>query len=130
MVKLLEDLGCHDKELSIVLTSDETIAVLNQNYLRRNGPTNVLAFPMQDEPQFSTPMLGDIVVSVDTALREAQEAGEDPLYTIDRLLVHGLLHLLGYDHENSEAEAAAMHREEQRLLELIREEESHGTVGS
>jgi rRNA maturation RNase YbeY len=81
-----------------------------------------MAFPMRSrrEPAAETSMLGDVVVSVDTALRESEEVQEAPERTVDRLLVHGLLHLLGYDHESSEAEAERMQREEERLLELMR----------
>jgi rRNA maturation RNase YbeY len=67
-------------------------------------------------------MLGDVVISVDTALREAGECGEPFDYVIDRLMIHGLLHLLGYDHEKSTAGAEGMEKEEKRLVALIRED--------
>jgi probable rRNA maturation factor len=103
-------LGCPDKELSILFTDDIRIAHLNNRYLGRKGPTNVLAFPMEEGPtsNFESPMLGDVVISVSTALREAKEHGEALEHTIDRLLIHGLLHLLGYDHQKSTAEAKRM----------------------
>jgi rRNA maturation RNase YbeY len=63
-----------------------------------------------------TPMLGDIVISVDAAMRDAKKGGEDLIRTIDRLVIHGLLHLLGYDHERSEQEAGRMEEETERLL--------------
>ena len=124
MAKLLEDLGFLDKELSILLTSDQTIARLNEAYLGRQGPTNVIAFPMEEQPQGNqaiSPMLGDIVVSVDMAIKEAKETGESVTEAIDRLLIHGLLHLAGYDHENSEEEARRMRAQEERLMALIKE---------
>jgi rRNA maturation RNase YbeY len=97
------------------------MAQLNERYLGRKGPTNVMAFPMGGEDFVAeTSMLGDVVVSVDTALRESEKLQEHPERTVDRLLIHGLLHLLGYDHEGSEAEAKRMRREEERLLDLIR----------
>lgn len=71
-------------------------------------------------------MLGDVVISVDTALKEAGEVGESVPETVDRLLIHGLLHLLGYDHEQSTEEAAKMAKEEKRLLALIAEERKSG----
>jgi len=106
--------------LSVLLTDDDTIAELNRRYLRRTGPTNVLAFPMGQE-SFSekNAMLGDVVISLDTALKESDESDESLDRTVSRLLVHGILHLLGHDHERSRAEARSMKREEERLLALI-----------
>jgi rRNA maturation RNase YbeY len=122
-VRILEDLDCPDKELSVLFTGDTRIAQLNRLYLGRNGATNVLAFPMCDgqAPELESPMLGDVVISVDTALRESRELGENIEETIVRLLVHGVLHLLGYDHENSIHDAQRMEKEERRLIELIQE---------
>lgn len=119
--KALDDLGCLEGELSILLTDDEHIAQLNRRYLGKKGPTNVLAFPMSEAPQAIEPagMLGDIVVSIDTALRESELCGETSSETLFRLLIHGLLHLLGYDHERSEEEADRMQKEQDRLLALI-----------
>lgn len=119
-MRILEDLGYHNKELSILFTNDEHIAELNRRFLKRNGPTNVLAFPMEggSENGPKTAMLGDIVISLDAAERDAEEIGENLDRTINRLLIHGLLHLLGYDHERSEADAGKMESETDRLLHL------------
>jgi rRNA maturation RNase YbeY len=123
--KALKDLGCNDGELSILFTDDGHMAELNSLYLGREGPTNVLAFPMAGgaDPDIHSGMLGDIVISVDTALKESEQAGESFMNTIFRLLIHGLLHLLGYDHEASPAEARRMEKEEKRILRLILEDE-------
>ena len=123
MEKALKDLGCDDKELSILFTGDDMIARMNDRYLKRKGPTNVIAFPMSGGPgpEIETAMMGDVVISVDTALKESKEAGESLEDSIDRLLIHGILHLLGYDHEISAAETARMENEEKRLLKIIRE---------
>jgi probable rRNA maturation factor len=105
-------------ELSVVFTDDPGIAVLNQDYLGRSGPTNVLAFPMA-EGQFAelTPgLLGDVVVSVDTAWREAFDNGLDPAEHLVRLLIHGILHLLGHDHLQDEDQARAMEELTERVL--------------
>jgi rRNA maturation RNase YbeY len=67
-------------------------------------------------------MLGDVVISVDTALSESRELGEPLQRTVDRLLIHGLLHLLGHDHEGSSKQALRMKREENRLMGLVMEE--------
>lgn len=114
----------HEGELSILFTDDERIAELNHRYLKRQGPTNVLAFPMLSgsSPHLLSGMLGDVVISVDTALSESQELGEPLQRTVDRLLIHGILHLLGYDHEGSTKQALRMRREENRLMTLVMEE--------
>jgi len=114
-------LACPEKELSILFTDDKRIADLNNRYLGRKGPTNVLAFPMKEGSTSESPMLGDVVISVGAALRESEEFREDLEHTIDRLLIHGLLHLLGYDHEKSDSEAERMENEEKRLLSVIRD---------
>jgi probable rRNA maturation factor len=122
--KLFADLDFHEGELSVLFTDDERIAELNRRYLRRKGPTNVLAFPMLSgtSPHLQSGMLGDVVISVDTAVSESQELGEPLQRTVDRLLIHGILHLLGYDHEGSPKEALRMRREENRLMTLVMEE--------
>jgi probable rRNA maturation factor len=114
-------LGYPKAELSLVFTDDEHIAELNRRYLNRDGPTNVLAFPMTDGTQgeLETSMLGDIVISLDAATRDAQELQESFEGTVERLLIHGLLHLLGYEHEGSAQEAQRMEEETERLLDMI-----------
>jgi probable rRNA maturation factor len=115
-------LGCRDKELSVLFTDDDRITELNRQYLKRQGPTNVLAFPMGDVrmQEFESAMLGDVVISLDAAMRDSRESLEPVEYTIDRLLIHGVLHLLGYDHEKSEADAIRMETKETILMELMR----------
>lgn len=92
---------------------------LNETYRGISKPTNVLAFPMQ-EGQFSdiTPgLLGDVVISMETAEREAINAGISLEERTSQLLIHGILHLLGFDHELGDREAADM---EKKSLELLR----------
>jgi probable rRNA maturation factor len=118
---ILNALDCPDAELSILLVDDPQIAILNRDYLNRSGPTNVIAFPMQ-EGEFSdiTPnLLGDVVVSVDTAEREALAADIPPQERLLELLIHGILHLLGYDHETDEKEAACMEKKTKELMKLV-----------
>ncbi|MCD6294614.1 MAG: rRNA maturation RNase YbeY [Deltaproteobacteria bacterium] len=124
--RALEDLGCHDKELSILFTGDEHMAALNRQYRDKEGPTDVLSFPMGEDLDgetapalFEPVMLGDVVVSVDTALRDAEELEESFERTVDRLLIHGILHLLGYDHEKSQVDAMCMTKEEERLMDFF-----------
>ena len=118
-----------DGEISILLVDDPQITTLNQKYLYRQGPTNVIAFPMrEDEFSHLTPhLLGDVVVSVDTAAREAQEAGLSKERRFNELLIHGILHLFGYDHENSEKEARRMEDKSRELLEMIRNDDCRMT---
>jgi len=117
-------LGFHEGELSVLFTDDKRMAELNHRYLKRQGPTNVLAFPMLSgsPPPFPSGMLGDVVISVDTAISESRELGEPLLRTVDRLLIHGILHLLGYGHEVSPKQAQRMTQEEIRLMTLVMEE--------
>ena len=121
MITVLSDLDCNEAELSLLFTDDREISRLNKQYLGRNGPTNVLAFPISGGPQPDpdTGMLGDVVISVDTAISESKSVGESIEETIFRLLIHGILHLLHYDHEKSPEEAELMEKEERRLLSLI-----------
>lgn len=112
LMKLLQKETC---EVSITLLDDEGIRALNLRYLKRDRPTNVLSFPMDDEL-----LLGDIVISVETAAREAEE-GQIPLEDeILFLIIHGLLHLVGYDHEDGdETKAALMETRERELFRLF-----------
>ena len=115
--RLLVLCGQEDKELSILLVDDLRMTEINGQYRQKFKPTNVLSFPMQEEPDaFSHNMLGDIVISIDTATREAREEKITLNDRLTFLLIHGLLHLLGYDHERSEAEADRMEEKEKGLL--------------
>jgi len=115
-------LGYENAELSILIVDDLQMAAYHQEYLNRAGATNVIAFPMQ-EGEFAhlTPhLLGDVVISLDTASREAEEMGIDMAERFDELLVHGILHLTGYDHEKSEAEERRMEEKSAALASLLR----------
>jgi rRNA maturation RNase YbeY len=119
--RLLGRLGLADAELSILLVSDREMRRLNRRYRGADRPTDVLAFA-QREGAGGAPdrLLGDVVISVDRARRQAA-ARRHPLGREgERLLVHGLLHLLGYDHERSSAEARRMRRRELVLARWLR----------
>ena len=95
--KILNDLGCHGCELSIVLVDDEEITHLNLAYLARDHPTNVLAFPMR-EGQYKhlhPDLLGDVIISTETAEREAQHRGVILQEEMTLLLVHGIFTFSG-----------------------------------
>jgi probable rRNA maturation factor len=96
--RALEVLGLNRAELSIVLASDPQIKRLNKLYRNKDKPTDVLSFPIGEKVN-GWLILGDIVISVDTAKRQAKELGYSLEEELKRLLVHGLVHLLGYDHE-------------------------------
>jgi probable rRNA maturation factor len=96
--RALEVLGLSKAELSIVLVSDAQIKRLNKLYRNKDKPTDVLSFPIGEKVK-GWLILGDIVISVDTARRQAKELGHSLEEELKRLLVHGLVHLLGYDHE-------------------------------
>ncbi|MDP2992238.1 MAG: rRNA maturation RNase YbeY [Deltaproteobacteria bacterium] len=119
--KLLRDLAHPDAELSILFVNDEEITRLNELYLKRSGPTNVISFPMHspDIPGIHTEILGDVVISMETAGREAGQEDISLEAKTDWLLVHGILHLLGYDHEKAK-DARVMFKKEKELLDLLR----------
>jgi len=107
-------------EVSISIVSDNEIKKLNAFYRRKNKPTDVLSFSMIEglELPFSSPALGDVVISIDTATRQAKEYKVNLYQELLRLLIHGLLHLLGYDHEHvSKAAAKRMKTLEETLYE-------------
>ncbi len=122
---LLQRLGRADKNVSIVLMGDQDIASYNSRYRQRQGPTNVLSFPA--DPFLGHPAIslmeheiGDILISVDTAAREARNNNTTLHDRITGLIIHGLLHLLGYDHERSEEEAWIMWDKEQGLFRELK----------
>jgi len=123
-------LAYEDHELSIVITDNEGIKEMNRTYRNIDRPTNVLAFPMlevgpNDEPcprvksdaTQAPPLLGDIVISMETAAQEAKSAAITLDERTSQLMIHGILHLVGYDHEQGEDKARHM---EEKSLELIR----------
>ena len=114
--------GMPDAELSILLVDDKQIGDLNRSWRRKSGPTNVLAFSLTegDDRVPGLNLLGDIVISVDTAAREAHNERISLHSRLLVLLVHGYLHLLGYDHEKSDSEAARMRNKEKELWREIK----------
>lgn len=123
--RILSALGYPEAQLSILIVDDEQIARLNTSYLDHTGPTNVISFPMQEGPftHITPDLLGDVVISADTAWREAADAGMSLAERFNQLLIHGILHLVGYDHVHSDAEAAIMEQKSDELMELIGREE-------
>lgn len=107
-------------ELSIVIADDETVRELNHRYRGIDAPTDVLSFGMESADAFVTPSdsarhLGDVIISYTTVARQTGGSADAIEGELAHLLVHGLLHLLGYDHEASD-EAATMRLREEALL--------------
>jgi probable rRNA maturation factor len=118
-------LGFTASELSVTIVGDRTMRRLNREYRGKDAPTNVLSFPLAaDDFSGVTPhLLGDVVISVDTALREAAEQGIGLAERLGFLLLHGILHVTGYDHERSgAAEARRMERKQRQLFLLLQRE--------
>ena len=107
--KILELLGIGERELSLLFVDDEGIRKINRDYLRRDRPTNVIAFSLAegDFGNVNPGVLGDVVISVETAAREARAAGIAIEDAILYLILHGILHLAGYDHEGPKGSARA-----------------------
>ena len=122
--RILMAVGEAKSELSVELIGDARIRRLNREYRKQDRATDVLAFPIREAimPQGKCPttnMLGDVVISLPTAVRQAQEVGRSINVELATLLIHGVLHLCGYDHERSPREAVRMARRERKVLEMM-----------
>jgi probable rRNA maturation factor len=118
---LLSRSGLAECELSVLLVGDRAMRGLNRVWRGIDRTTDVLSFS-QREGRFSEirpELLGDIVICVPQAERQAADAGHSLARELERLLVHGLVHILGYDHERGPAEAARMRRKERQFLERL-----------
>ena len=124
--RILNALECPEgSELSVSIVGDRSIRVINRDYLDKDRPTNVISFSLQegDCSGINPLVLGDVLISADTAAREAQEGGIEFFERLSFLLLHGILHLCGYDHERSgEAEAQKMRQKEQQLFRILMKE--------
>ncbi|MCL5959353.1 MAG: rRNA maturation RNase YbeY [Chloroflexi bacterium] len=124
-----------DVELSLVITDDERIRELNATYRGIDEPTDVLSFPLTEpdeaQPEFITPpdqvkALGDVVISYERAVEQAREYEHSVEREIGYLVVHGVLHLLGYDHETEAQRQEMRSKEEAALVDLPRFSQSNG----
>lgn len=124
---ILKAAGASRSDLSLLLVGDGAMRRLNRLYRRKDRTTDVLAFPMrQVRPRFTvhgsrftSSMLGDVVISLPQASRQAKQAGHSIEREMVVLVIHGLLHLLGYDHERSAREARRMSRRERAIARAI-----------
>ena len=117
-LRILRDLGSPDAELSILVTDDEEVRSLNRQYRGKDTPTDVLSFSQIEGEGGDADhnLLGDVVISWDRAVGQGEELGHGTRKELRRLLVHGVLHLFGYDHEESEEKADRMKELENRFL--------------
>ncbi|RMG99254.1 MAG: rRNA maturation RNase YbeY [Aquificota bacterium] len=116
--RIIQALGLELCEVSIYITTDEVIRELNRKYRGKDKPTDVLSFPFGERVGKYT-LLGEIVLSEQTAQRQAQELNHSLEEEVKRLLVHGFVHLMGYDHEASPEEERRFKEIEERVLSLI-----------
>lgn len=122
--RILSALGEEKSELSVRLIGDARMRRLNYEYRKRDRTTDVLAFPMRETTLLQgknpkTALLGDVVISLPTAIRQARESGRSIDVELATLLIHGVLHLCGYDHERGPRDAARMSRREARVLQVV-----------
>ncbi|MGE4266161.1 MAG: rRNA maturation RNase YbeY [Deferribacterales bacterium] len=115
------DVEFDECEISLLICDDAQIQELNKEYREKDYATDVLSFPMSDDPYGEGGMLGDIVISLDTAKKQAQEADIALEREISFLFIHGLLHLMGFDHELGQDEEEEMFTlQEEILLKLVK----------
>ncbi|MBC8413272.1 MAG: rRNA maturation RNase YbeY [Nitrospira sp.] len=120
--QILKHLNQSDSELSVLLVGNKKMQQLNSMYRGKNKPTDVLSFPA-DIPVHNAEsdiILGDIVICIPRAEAQAEEYGWEFYEEISRLLIHGTLHLMGYDHELSESDAKKMIRKEQETMNAVK----------
>jgi probable rRNA maturation factor len=103
-------------ELSLALVGDREMRPLNAKYRKKNKTTDVLSFPADAAMRSEAGLLGDVIISIEQAKRQARERKTSLKIELVTLLIHGILHLLGYDHERSQRQAKIMARLEQKLL--------------
>ncbi len=118
--KLLACVGEAASEISIEFVGGARMRRLNRDYRQKDRTTDVLAFACREAGGPASPMLGDVVVSVPTAMRQAVSLKHSLDEELVRLLIHGLLHVVGYDHECGEKEARRMRRKEEKLFEALK----------
>ena len=108
-----------ESEVSIKFVGDTRMRHLNRDYRGNDRTTDVLAFAFREAVGPPSPMLGDVVVSIPMARRQAESFGHSLSEELTRLLIHGVLHLVGYDHERSEADARSMKKKEMVLWKRV-----------
>ena len=108
-----------DGEISVLLADDTAVRVLNRDWRGIDEPTNVLSFPASEQPSGLPRLIGDIAIAYETVVAEADSEGKPVLHHLAHLVVHGYLHLMGYDHQ-TDSEAEAMEALERDILRILR----------
>jgi len=121
-LKVLELVRQDQAELSIALVGNAEIQALNAKFRNKDAPTDVLSFPADDHVNLGVRLLGDVIISVEKAEQQAKERKRSLHEEIVGLLVHGTLHLIGYDHERSRKEARIMERREKEIYRALCEQ--------
>ncbi|MBI5411039.1 MAG: rRNA maturation RNase YbeY [Nitrospirae bacterium] len=125
--RILSEVGEQGALVSLSLVGDRRMRRLNRLYRGRDYPTDVLAFPMREAflrlapraPRPAPELLGDVVISLPQAIRQAEGDGHSLDHELATLLIHGTLHLLGYDHERGGREAERMRRKERAIMRQV-----------
>jgi len=114
--QILTILDSKNKEISLLFVNDEQIRIINRDYMGRDYPTNVISFSMSEGEfgEINPDILGDIVISAETAMRDSCEANISFEDELDFLMIHGLLHLVGYNHENTTHSVAEIMKKKER----------------
>jgi probable rRNA maturation factor len=116
---ILELAAEKNAELSVALIGNVEMRKLNAKYRKKDYPTDVLSFPVEGIMPEETRLLGDVIISVDKAIEQARARGHSSEQELITLLIHGVVHLLGYDHERSARDARAMGRLEKRIYRQL-----------
>jgi probable rRNA maturation factor len=122
--RMLSDVGEASAELGLTFVGDRRMRRLNSQYRQKDRTTDVLAFALREASapcpsRFADGLLGDVVISIPQAIRQAKEGARTLDTELAALMIHGILHLCGYDHERSDTEARRMHRRERMVLRRL-----------
>jgi probable rRNA maturation factor len=123
MSGIMKCLNCSDKVISLLFVDDKEIREINRRYLSRDYPTNVISFSLTEGEfgDINPNILGDIVISAETAFKDAEKSGIDFNDELAFLMIHGVLHLLDYNHENaSQVKTQKMKRKERELFYMLK----------
>ncbi|MFZ2399670.1 MAG: rRNA maturation RNase YbeY [Smithella sp.] len=118
VLRIMRILDCADQEISLSFVDDEKIKELNKEYLGKDKPTNVISFSLREGEysDINPQIMGDIIISIETAQRDALWGNLTVSQEIDFLIIHGILHLLGYNHENTTREETNKMRKKEKIL--------------
>jgi probable rRNA maturation factor len=116
---ILSSVGEKTADLGVLLIGDRSMRRLNRQYRKMDRTTDVLAFSLREGPGPSSALIGDVAISVPTAAKQARQLGRSLDEELTALLVHGILHLCGYDHERSNREARRMQQRERWVLRRL-----------